>query len=247
MFQPFRFLHASDLNLHQPCQSTASSPDTQSNYLLAPLAAAEAVFETARLERVDFVVLSGNVLQPTMAGAREFSFLVRQFKQLAEAEIPVYWAGGPQDSHNQWPDHWQWPDNVHYFSHRRVEEVSHFRDDEPICTLIALSCQSTPALRPADFRHSGTDCAVAVAHGESEPESFVQPGITYWALGGRSERSTVLKSDNHAHYAGTHQARCAAEVGPRGCTLVHVSSPTQVRTQFIATDRIRWVEESLAL
>ena len=73
--RPFRFLQAGDLHLELPLQGLAEIPDHLRPTLIdAPFLAAEQVFETAAAEHVDFVVLTGDVLNPEHAGPRGSRF-----------------------------------------------------------------------------------------------------------------------------------------------------------------------------
>src|SRR5215204_2447145 len=88
----FRFLHAADLRLELPVVGLDEVPAHLLDALLnAPYDAARRVFDAAIKERVDFVILSGNVVNPLRCGPRGIAFLLEQFHRLAEAEINVYW------------------------------------------------------------------------------------------------------------------------------------------------------------
>ena len=81
--QSFRFLHASDFHLEEPLGGLAEVPPHLGELFLdAPFTAAERVFDVAVRERVDFVILSGDILEPTLAGPRGISFLLNQFATL---------------------------------------------------------------------------------------------------------------------------------------------------------------------
>ncbi len=102
--RPFRFLHASDLHLDAPCHTADELPNHLIDLLVdAPLLAAAKVFDAALDQRVDFVILSGDVINPQSAAPREFLFLVDQFHRLAQRNIPVFWSGGSIDSSDNWP------------------------------------------------------------------------------------------------------------------------------------------------
>src|SRR5262245_4489473 len=93
-----RFLHAADLRLELPVVGLDEVPPHLRELLVdAPYDAARRVFDTALKERVDFVVLSGNIIDPQRAGPRGIAFLLEQFHRLAEQEIVVYWVGGEYD------------------------------------------------------------------------------------------------------------------------------------------------------
>src|SRR6185295_8010552 len=121
---PFRFLHASDLHLEQPLHGFPSAPDHLRRLCIdAPYLAAERVFDAALKEDVAFVLLAGDVVNLTTAGARAVCFLQEQFERLAQRKIHVYWAGGECDSPEHWPNSLHWPENVTAFPAGRVQEI----------------------------------------------------------------------------------------------------------------------------
>ncbi len=84
-----RLIQASDFHLECPLHGVAEVPDHLRGLLLdAPFTAAEQVFETAVTERVDLVALAGGIVDPRRADPRAVVFLERQFRRLAEHEIP---------------------------------------------------------------------------------------------------------------------------------------------------------------
>ena len=95
---PFRFVHASDFHLETPAFGVADVPEKlRELFLEAPFLAAERVFETTLAEDAEFLVLSGDILNPAYTGPRGPLLLVDQFERLKEREIPVYWIGGRVD------------------------------------------------------------------------------------------------------------------------------------------------------
>src|SRR5512145_1619306 len=95
---PFRFLHASDFHLEQPLTGLADVPEHLRELILdAPYTSVAKVIETAMLDGVAFVVLSGDIVEPLLAGPRGLLFLIEQFEKLAAKEIEVFWAGGAVD------------------------------------------------------------------------------------------------------------------------------------------------------
>src|SRR5438270_10643006 len=96
--QHFRFLHAGGFALDQPLAGLAEFPDPLVELAIdAPYLAAQRVFDCALEERVDFVVLSGDVADLAQPSPRSISFLVESFERLADQKIAVYWAGGRLD------------------------------------------------------------------------------------------------------------------------------------------------------
>ena len=104
MHQPFRFIHASDFHLDRPLRGLSEVPDHLRGALVdAPYRAAERVFDAAIRERVDFVALAGDIVDPLLAGPRGLVFLSEQFEKLGAAGIKVYWATGRTDHFERWP------------------------------------------------------------------------------------------------------------------------------------------------
>ncbi len=248
--ESFRFLHASDLHLEQPPYGLTEIPDHLGETLAdAPLEAATRVFETAMMENVEFVVLSGDIINPRTGGPRAISFLLEQFELLREQNIHVYWCGGREDSPDRWPDDLPLPKTVHLFPKGQIEQLTHSHNGSPMATVIGTSSSENGAVHAGEFRIEPTNrFTVAVAYGQADASSLAgHKQIDYWALGGRHQQKTLFQSPQTAHYAGSPQGRCPEETGVHGCTLVQVDPGRKVRTKSIPTDVVRWCTESVSL
>ena len=246
--RPIRFVHAGDFHLEQPLMGVAEVPDHLGDLFLdAPYTAVGKLFEAVLAEDADFVVLSGDLLNPMYTGPRGPLFLVEQFARLAERGINVYWAGGTVDPPEAWPAALTLPQNVHVFPHGRVEDVTILCNDEPLAR-----CRHKPrpaAVHPAGrvrSRSSGL-YSIAVAHGDADLAALQARAVHYWALGGRHNRSTPLSGPQVVHYCGSPQGRRPGETGVHGCTLVQVDGQRQTRTTLIPTDVVRWLGERIAV
>ncbi|HTN76463.1 MAG TPA: hypothetical protein VL096_14490, partial [Pirellulaceae bacterium] len=242
-----RFMHAADLRLDLPIVGLDEVPPHLRDLLVdAPYDAARRVFDAALKERVDFLILAGNALDPLRSGPRGIAFLLEQFHRLAEQEINVYWVGGKHDQADRWPDAAKLPSNVQLFASGKLEELSHFRGDSVIATLIGYSHSPERAVRPGDFNpDSNGQLTIGIMSGDFTAEQLAPEELHYWALGGRNNRDTLFSSPHCAHYAGSPQGRDAKEPGVHGCSLVHVDPEHRLRTQFIPTDSIRWHVEHI--
>lgn len=247
--EPFRFVQASDLHLEQPVQGLAEVPEHLRAALLdAPFSAAERVIDATLAESADFLILAGDVLNPRHAGPRGITFLLEQFERLAAREIAVYWAGGQEDPPEEWPTAAKLPPNVHLYASHEVEEITHYRNEHPLCLVAGTSVNDRKHVRPADFHRDPNGLyTIAVAHGIAEGESLAEQPIDYWALGGQHQRKSLCQAPYTAHYCGSPQGRELAESGPHGCTLVSVDHEGKTRTQLLVTDSVRWHEERLAI
>ncbi len=182
--RPFRFLHAGDLHLDSPCQTAADVPDHLIDLVIdAPLQAATKLFDAALDQRVDFMVLAGDVVDPYRAAPHELLFLVQQFQRLADRNIPVYWSGGSIDSTSQWPSYISWPSNVHRFPAGHVLRCRHEIAGAAVCEIISCSHDASQQYRPYDFSPSSADFfSVAVAHANWNAGAVGEIGVNYWAL-----------------------------------------------------------------
>jgi DNA repair protein SbcD/Mre11 len=248
MTQPFRFIHAADFHLERPLRGLAEVPDHLRVPIIdAPYRAAERVFDAAIKERVDFVVLAGDIVDPLASGPRGLVFLGEQFQRLAGQGVRIYWAGGRSDDFERWIDAWPLGDNVLRFPPNRVERIVHTRGQEPLAQILGSSTRQRKRIRAADFRADGSLFSIAVAYGTTDAESLAQTAVNYWALGGEHDRRSLLSGPIAAHYCGTPQGRRPGEWGARGCILVHVDETQRVRTSFLATDAVRFLHERVSL
>ena len=119
--ESIRFIHAGDFHLERPMQDLLDLPEHLKQQLVdAPWKSAEAIFEMAIVENVDFVLLSGDLLNPVSCGAAGPAFLLEHFEKLQQNKIPVYGAAGTVDDPDRWPEAVALPANVHLFSKKQV-------------------------------------------------------------------------------------------------------------------------------
>jgi DNA repair exonuclease SbcCD nuclease subunit len=248
MSQPaLRLVHASDLHLERPLYGLAEIPDHLRELLRdAPYRAATQVVDTALTEQADAVLLAGDEVDIARAGPRAIVFLREQFERLRAREVAVYWAGGVCDPPDAWPPAAPLPDNVTVFPVARVEQYELKRASETIARVQGTSVGESGVATSTGFhRDANGRFTVGVAYGSNETPGREGDRVHYMALGGRHRRATVDTEPGIAHYCGTTQGRCPGESGPSGCTVVQVDEQAQAKIQFVATDCIRWIDETL--
>lgn len=250
MSQPhFRFLHAGGFALDQPLYGFAEPPEPLGELLLdAPYVAAQKAFDAALEERVDFVVLTGDLIDLARPSPRAIAFLLENFDRLDAHGIATYWAGGRLDPPQDWPAAARLPSGVQVFPALAPEELSHFRGDRPVANIVGRSWAGTASVQVGDFKSDADGLpTIVVAYGQTDAERLADQMVDYWALGGQPQRQSLGTSKRVVHYAGSPQGRCPQENGPHGCTLVHVAGDRAIRTQFTPTDAIRWQTERVAI
>ena len=245
--QPLRFLHASDLHLEQPPFGFADAPDSLRDTLLeAPWRAAKQLFDVACDERVDFVLLAGDIVDLRKAGPRGIVFLREQFQRLDELEIHIYWAGGKIDPPDAWPEAVPLPGGVHLFPTGRIEQITHFRGETPVASIAGYSRTGKNAVPVGRFPADPTGLfSIGVGHGPVDVEALKSQRVSYLALGGVHARKTLCAEPRVAHYAGTPQGRSPDERGAHGITLIQIEAEEKPRLRMIPTDVLRFVAERL--
>ena len=194
---PLRFIHASDLHLERTIEGVAECPAHWEQRMLdISKRAAERLFQECLDNEIDFLILSGNVLNANLAPPGIFLFLIEQFERLKKADINVYWAGGEFDSPEDMPNAFPMPENVNRFPSNSIQEFYFHRteghDTLPLAKLVGTSRnQRSKRIRSSEFpAEPGGLFTIAVANGEVEPETLTQRYIDYWAMGGSNRRST---------------------------------------------------------
>ena len=245
--QPLRFIHASDLHLEQPPFGFAEASDALRDHLLeAPWRAAKNLFDVVYDEHVDFLILSGDVIDLRKAGPRGIVFLREQFKRLSDRGIHIYWAGGKADPPGAWPDAVPLPERVHVFPTGRIEQITHYRGEQPVASIAGFSRSGKNAVPVARFPADPTGLfSIGIAHGPVDVEALKSQRVSYLALGGSHTAKALSTEPRHAQYSGTPQGRCSAEPGTHGVLLVSVEENERPRIRQIPTDVLRFVDERL--
>ncbi|HBE71436.1 MAG TPA: DNA repair exonuclease [Planctomycetaceae bacterium] len=245
--ESFRFIHASDFHLEQPLQDILDLPEHLKKTLAeAPWKAAEAVFEHAVLENVDFVILSGDLLNPGACGAAGIAFLLDQFEQLHKRSIPVYWACGQADDASRFPEAVSFPDNVRIFSETETETIIHRRHDAGLATIIGRSSNGNELIHAAEYANETQDgFVIAVAHGIADTEALAAEHADYWALGGKHQADILHHDEPAIRYCGSPQARSLAEPGEHGFVLVDVDAQRNMQIHTIPVDLIRYSTQEI--
>ena len=249
--ESFRFIHASDFHLERPLGDLDILPSHLREPLAtAPFKAASAVFEAAMVENIDFLVLSGDLLNPIAAGPRGMSLLLNHFQQLNQRKTPVFWAASVADDPARWPEAVPFPANVTLFPKNRAQSVPVQRAGRTICHVVGRSGEGRQELHVPSFRVDPTDeFTVVVGAGQTAAESLAEGRFDYWALGGDHQRREITNPPPAGGlvgaYCGSPQARSLDETGPHGYTLVDVDSQRTVRAHAVDCDLIRYCRVSV--
>lgn len=246
---PFRLIHAADLHLDQPLGGLAEIPAHLRDLCVeAPRMAAARMFESARQQRAEVIVLAGDVIDPSVCGLAALRWLNDEFERAAAASIRVLWAGGKVDSAARWPRGWKLPANVHRFEGGPPQIVTHESRSGHRLEFIG---SGTPLDRGAALSRWAAkthgEPRVLIAHGNVARGKMADTGRDYWALGGRHQPLRKQIGSTLWRYAGTTQARATCEASPHGATLVELNRAGHFSMQAITCDAVRYRVEQVSV
>nr|WP_291920186.1 DNA repair exonuclease [Maricaulis sp.] len=227
----FRFFHAADIHLDSPLRGLAGQ---EGNAVARVRSATREAFDLlvgrAVEERVDFLVLAGDLYDGDWRDYKTGLFFAKQMGRLKKEGIPVYLLHGNHDAESQITRRLELPDNVHVFGARMPETFAleelkvalhgqSFRQRDITENLVP----DYPAPISGNFNigvlHTGL--GGMGGHENYAPcamEDLVNKGYNYWALG-HVHKASVLHVKPHVVFPGNLQGRHARETGAKGASL----------------------------
>lgn len=247
-----KFLHAADIHLDSP-RSGLERDETApvEEIRQAPRRALKNLVQCALDERVDLLLIAGDLYDGDWKDFRTGLFFVEQMARLREATIPVFVIAGNHDAKNRMTKSLSPPDNVRFLSEERPETV--VLDDLGVAIhgqgfAQAAVIEDLSALYPAPIRglfNIGLLHTCATKSGEHERyapctlDGLAAKHYQYWALGHIHKRE-VLATEPHVVFPGNLQGRNIRESGAKGCCLVTVDDRENVAVDFRPLDVFRW-------
>lgn len=247
-----KFLHAADLHLDSPLHGLERYEGAPVEKIRAATRRAlENLVNLAIDEKVDFILLAGDLYDGDW---RDFStglFLVRQLARLQEADIPVIALAGNHDAANKMTKSLSLPKNAKFLSAKKPETFEledlgvavHGQGFANPAVWEDLS-HAYPAPRRGLFNigllHTCATCSDG--HERYAPctvEGLRNKGYDYWALGHIHKRQ-ILHPDPPIAFPGNLQGRHIREEGPKGCLLVTVTEGETPAIEFRPLDVVRW-------
>lgn len=205
-------------------------------------------------EKVDFLVIAGDVFDGDWEDYTTGLFFNRCMQHLDAAGIPVYLIRGNHDAASVLTRHLTLPGNVRVFSELHPETVrieglqvavhgQSFAVRDVTENLVLGYPQAVPGYFNIGLLHTGL--AGREGHARYAPcqlDDLRALGYNYWALGHIHQPEIVL-SEPWVVYPGNVQGRHIREAGERGCVLVTVDG-SDVNLEQKALDVVRWLEVS---
>ena len=257
-----KFLHAADIHLDSPLEGLERYDGAPVDLIRgATRRALENLVELAMRERVDFVVISGDLYDGDWRDFNTGMFFVRQMHKLCEAGIRLVMIAGNHDAASTMTRKLRLPVNPDGQSVMLSSEVPETRRFEDLGVAIhgrsfanqAETANMVPDY-PAPVRHwFNLGLLHTSLSGSDEHDTYApcttadlrSKGYDYWALGHIHKRSQlpcegIPFEGVPALYSGNIQGRHIREPGARGCFLVTVDAQNRVDAEFRSLDIFRW-------
>jgi len=253
-----RFIHAADIHLDTSFSSRSET--VRARLREASRVAFRRLVDLALDEKVDVVLVAGDLFDDGRLSFQTERFLLDQLHRLEQADIPVVYATGNHDPGRQGrrSTDLAWPGNVTVArGHEPIRVEVKGPEKEVIGVVTAVGHESaaetadlSQTLSPTEGRlpevavlHTQViDSPGAADHGPYAPsrlEILRSAGFDYWALGHVHKRSCLCEHPG-IHYPGNLQGRTHGERGAKGCLLVELSPGATPDVDFKELAPIRW-------
>ncbi|RJR23702.1 MAG: DNA repair exonuclease, partial [Desulfobacteraceae bacterium] len=247
-----KFIHAADIHLDSPITGLES-------YEGAPVEEAREASRKAFInlvdlavsEKVDFVLIAGDLFDGDWKDYNTGLFLAAQTARLKDEGVPAFIVSGNHDAASRITKHLRMPDNVKFFSSSAPETVMleglgialHGQGYSSRAVSDDLSAdypQALPNYFNIGLLHTSLDGRPGhERYAPSTPAGLLSKGYDYWALG-HVHASEVVRKAPWIVFPGNIQGRNIRETGPKGCTLVKVDDDGVVDAGHRDLDVFRW-------
>jgi predicted phosphodiesterase len=248
----FRFLHAADIHLDSPLHGLSRYeglpvPEIRG----ATRAAFDNLVQLAMDERVDFVLIAGDLFDGDWRDMGTGLYFARAMGRLDQAGIPVFILSGNHDAASVVTRTVPWPPNVRQFGSKRPQTHTlpafgvaihgqSFATPAVTENLVLAYPHGDPHMFNIGMLH--TALAGRTGHADYAPcsvDDLRAKGYDYWALG-HVHAFEIASTDPHVVFPGNIQGRTIRETGPKGAVIVSVSDRAVTSVERVDLDVIRW-------
>lgn len=266
MAERLTFIHAADLHIGAPFRGLRALSERWASRLVEAIPEAyERVVSAAIDNRVDFVVIAGDIFDTARPSYADYLTFFDGLSRLDAEGIPVYMCTGNHDPYTTWQrDLFNLPGNVTMFSADKPSFALYRRDGKPVCVLGGRgyynqtwpgdACIAEGVTRAASNEALGEDAAsapfgIGVIHTGLDldpnkapvaPAKLLRAGFDYWALGHVHKRLIYTEDNPRLAFSGCIQGRDIKETGPRGVNLVTLEEGRRNVVEFIPTASVVW-------
>jgi exonuclease SbcD len=252
-----KFIHCADIHLDTPLQGLAQYPGAPVNEIRnATRRAFEKILNSAISEKVDFVIIAGDLYDTGLKSFESALFFNREMARLKDAGIDVYLVHGNHDAASKLIKQLRPPGNVKIFRasepqtmlNKELRVAIHgqsFATPEVTEDLAAKYPPPVPNFFNIGILH--TNLAGISEHANYAPcslQTLKNKGYQYWALG-HVHNGQILCTDPYIVFPGNIQGRHGKEQGEKSCELVTVSDTGTISIEKIFTSVVPWVEAEI--
>lgn len=231
----FRFVHTADVHLDSPLRSLAlRDPEIAEMIGNATRQAFERTVELCLVERVDALMIAGDLFDGNLRSMKTAIFFSGQMRRLVDAGIRVFIVRGNHDAESVVTKNLFLPAGVHVFAGRAqavpiegrdiaVHGISFAQRKAPE-SLVPKFKAPVPGAVNIGLLH--TSLGGADGHDDYSPCSVADltaHGFNYWGLGHVHKRQVHAEGHCVVVMPGIPQGRDINEAGPKSVTLVTVS------------------------
>jgi DNA repair protein SbcD/Mre11 len=260
---PFTFMHAADLHLDSPFKGLTKVPAAVRERLReSTFVALRGLLDVVRRDRVDFVVLAGDLFDAADRSLKAHLRLQRALGEMTAFGTQVFVVHGNHDPESGRQAKLDWPQGVHVFGSSGVDCVpAYTRSGELAAHVYGISYRAAAVTDNLALRFKAKEGApfhLALLHAnvDGDPshdnyapcklEELVTAGFQYWALGHVHDRRT-LHEYPHVVYPGNLQGRSIRETGSKGVYVVSVTGTGSIDMRFQDVADVIWQEISVSI
>jgi DNA repair protein SbcD/Mre11 len=255
---PFTFVHAADLHLDSPFKGLTKVPDAVRERLReSTFAALQRLSDIVKREKVDFVVLAGDLFDAADRSLRAQLRLQRSLSEITALGVQVFIVHCNHDPESGRQAKLDWPQGVFVFGSGDVDSCPAYSRGGELAAFVYGISYPTPAvtdnLALRFKKREGAPFHLALLHAnvDGNPsfdnyapcrlDELVSAGYQYWALGHVHDRR-ILHEYPHVVYPGNLQGRSVRETGGKGAYVVSVSDTGSIAMQFRDVADVLWQE-----
>lgn len=261
------FIHAADLHLGAPIRGVANLNSEWTQRALDAIPQAwDRIINNALSRKVDFLIIAGDIFDSVRPSFHDYLAFFRGLERLHAAGIPAYICTGNHDPLSYWQKDLlsPLPPSVKVFAADKPDFALYTKEGAPCVVLAGRSYPNKvwhskenieegltrehaeevlgPYAQQAPFAvgvlHTGLHFDLVKA--PVPPESLLERGFDYWALGHIHRRWVDDATHPHLSFSGCIQGRDTKEKGPRGVNIVTLRENEEPEVNFLPTASIVW-------
>jgi len=234
-----KFIHCSDLHIDSIINIK------NSNFLINDLSNTnlkvfKKIAETAVNEKVDFILISGDVFDNAYLSVKSKNEFSNILNILNENSIKVYISFSKNDNYSFWKNFIKIPPNVHIFSSEKIDKIEFLKDENKICNIYGKSECSENDILDTPINNEKQYFSIGLFHFNLEESNKKNveiinrmkfKKIDYWALGSKHSKE-ILSLTPHIIYPGIIQGRNFFENNTKGFYIVEIDKNYEINLKF---------------